>query len=234
MIKRRLNSFLSIPTKKLTMNRQWLFVVAFVLALVSCNDGSEKTYWENGKLKSVLRYQDGKLNGECRWYYSDGKLLMQAEYQDDMKNGHLVRWHQNGILEEDCWYKAGQLDSVCRSYAANGMLIAETHYDDGKLNGDYRKWYDNGQLFQEGQYKEGMMDGDWYIFYPEGQLASMAHYDKGKGKQTGYDEMGCKIMEVTYLDNKKHGKEIRYAPNGTVLQEVDYEYGKIVSETPLQ
>ena len=75
-----------------------------------------------------------------------------------------------------------------------------------------------------------MMDGEWFVFYPNGNLASKAVYDKGRGKQTGYDEMGCKILEVTYLDNKKHGKEIRYATNGDVLQVVDYEYGKVISK----
>jgi antitoxin component YwqK of YwqJK toxin-antitoxin module len=34
------------------------------------------------------------------------------------------------------------------------------------------------------------------------------------------------------LDNKKHGKEIRYAPNGNVLQVVEYENGKQILETP--
>ena len=214
--------------------KQLCLVVFAFLLLVSCDDGTTKTYWENGKLKSALRYEDGKLNGECLWYHSNGQMAMKTYYCNDLKEGRLQRWCEDGTLTEDCWYKAGQLDSVYRTYSNKGNLISEVYYADGKLNGKFMKWYENGQVFQDGQYVDGMMDGNWYIFYPEGTLASMAHYDKGRGKQTGYDEMGCKIMEVTYLDNKKHGKEIRYAPNGAILQVIEYEHGVVKSETDSQ
>lgn len=122
----------------------------------SCDDSVQYTYWDNGKLKSELRYADGQLNGECRWYY------------------------------------------------------------------------ENGQLFKDGQYANGMMDGSWLVFYPDGSLAARAQYDKGKGKQTGYNEEGCVIFEVTYLDNVKHGTETRYAPDGRVLQVIEYQHGEKV------
>ena len=208
-----------------------MYAITFAfLWLVSCGDGTTKSYWDDGSLKSALRYEDGKLNGECCWYYANGNRQMQAEYKDDLKHGHSLRWYENGSLAEDCWYKAGELDSVYRSYSAKGNLALETYYVDGKLNGKYMKWYDNGQVYQDGQYVDGMMDGAWYVFYPEGTLAATAVYDRGKGKQTGYDETGFKCMEVSYLDNQKHGKEIHYASNGRIVKVLDYEHGKLVSE----
>ena len=121
-------------------------------------------------------------------------------------------------------------DGTQRSYWDNGRLKSESHYVDGKLDGPYKTWYANGQVFQDGQYAKGMMDCSWFIFYPEGQLASKALYEMGKGKQTCYNEEGCIIMEVNYVDNLKHGKEIYYATDGTVLQVVEYEHGEKVSE----
>lgn len=120
-------------------------------------------------------------------------------------------------------------DGTQRSYWDNGRLKSESHYVDGQLDGPYKTWYANGQVFQDGQYAKGMMDGSWLIFYPEGQLASKAVYVMGKGKQTCYNEEGCIIREVNYVDNLKHGEEIYYAPNGTVLQVVEYEHGEKVS-----
>ena len=117
-------------------------------------------------------------------------------------------------------------DGVQRSYWANGKLKSEQRYVDGKLDGAYKTWYENGQVFQDGQYANGMMDGSWLIFYPDGQLASKAVYDKGTGKQTCYDNDGCIIMEVSYVDNMKHGKEIHYATDGTVVQIVEYDHGE--------
>jgi antitoxin component YwqK of YwqJK toxin-antitoxin module len=117
-------------------------------------------------------------------------------------------------------------DGVLRSYWGNGKLKSEQRYVDGKLDGAYKTWYENGQVFQDGQYANGMMDGSWLIFYPDGQLASRAVYDKGTGKQTCYDNDGCIIMEVNYVDNLKHGKEIHYATDGTVVQIVEYDHGE--------
>ena len=76
-----------------------------------------------------------------------------------------------------------------------------------------------------------MMDGSWLVFYPEGQLAVKAQYEKGKGKQVGFDQSGYKCMEATYLDNQKHGKEIRYNPDGVVVKVIEYEHGEVVSES---
>ena len=117
-------------------------------------------------------------------------------------------------------------DGMQRTYWANGKLKSECRYVDGKLDGLYKTWYENGQVFQDGQYAKGMMDGSWLIFYPDGQLASKAVYDKGTGKQTCYDNGGCIIMEVSYVDNLKHGKEIHYATDGTVVQIVEYDHGE--------
>ena len=125
---------------------------------------------------------------------------------------------------------SGDDDGMQRTYWDNGKLKSECRYVDGKLDGAYKTWYDNGQVFQDGQYADGMMDGSWLVFYPDGQLAARAQYNKGVGKQTGYNEEGCKIFEVTWLDNVKHGKEIRYAPNGDIVQIVEYEHGEKVSE----
>ena len=183
-----------------------LFLLLMLTVLSSCNDDVQKSYWDNGKLKSELRYADGKLNGECVWYYPNGQQWMRVNYVDDIKDG------------------------VVLTYAENGKLTAEEYYTGGKLNGPFKKWYDNGQLFQDGQYAD-MMDGLWLIFYPEGQLSARAQFDKGRGKQIGYSEEGIIMVEINYLDNQKHGQEIHYAPDGTILEIIDYENGRKILDT---
>ena len=56
----------------------WWLYAALLLALVACDDGVTREHWDNGKLKSELRYVDGKLNGESMWYTRDGRPLSQA------------------------------------------------------------------------------------------------------------------------------------------------------------
>ena len=208
----------------------WGFLSIALSVFVCCSDGVQKSYWDDGTLKSELRYKDEKLNGECVWYTADGHVLTRAYYQDDTLNGCYQRYYPNGTLEIEGWYKQGQRDSVYRTYSEKGKLVSEEYYVEGKLNGEARKWYDNGQVFQEGQYVNGMMDGSWFIFYPSGALAGKAVYKMGTGKQICYEESGYKCLEVPYVDNLKHGKEIYYNPDGTVTKIVEYEQGEVVFE----
>lgn len=186
--------------------RKWMLWIVAVALFAACDDGVQKAYWENGKLKSELRYENGKLNGECVWYTQNGELMKKACYHDDVLEGLCTCWHPNG------------------------KKASEEHYVNGKLDGEVRKWYDNGQIFQEGQYSDGMMEGQWFIFYPSGALAGKADYAKGTGKQIGYEESGYKCLEVSYVDNEKHGKEVYFNPDGRVTKIVEYEHGKVVSE----
>ena len=193
--------------------------------LASCKDSVRKSYWENGNIKSELRYEGDSLNGRCVWYFPNGKPQMEVNYRKNKMDGLLKRWYENGHLMEECWYKDGAQDSLCRNYSLNGILVSEAFYRDGQLNGDYKSWYENGQVFQEGQYVEDLMDGSWMIFYSDGNLAATALFDKGTGTQTSYEHSGYKCLVSNYVDNVKHGREVYYNPDGTVTRVAYYEYG---------
>ncbi|MBR3711374.1 MAG: toxin-antitoxin system YwqK family antitoxin [Bacteroidales bacterium] len=215
------------------MRLSWRMLLCVCLvALVACNNQGEvkKDYWDNGNLKSVLRYQDGQLNGICEWYLLNGKPQMEATYKDNKMNGLLRRWHENGNIMEESWYKDGVQDSVFRTYSLKGILAEEGYYVDGELNGEYKRWYENGQVFQEGQYADGMMDGSWLIFYSDGSLAATANFDKGTGTQTSYEQSGYKCLVTHFVDNEKHGKETYYNPDGRVTRVAVYEYGEWVRD----
>lgn len=205
----------------------WLGMLLF---LASCGDDVKKEYWENGNIKSELRYEGEKLNGVCTWYLPNGKPQMEVCYRDNQMNGLLRRWHENGNLMEECWYRDGVQDSVSKVYSLHGTLVCQSYYRDGKLDGAFKRWYENGQLFQDGQYAEDMMDGSWWIFYPDGALAATASFDKGAGVQTSYEQSGYKCLVTNYLDNVKHGKETYYNPDGRVTRVAYYEYGEWVRD----
>lgn len=210
--------------------RKVFVIFMLLLTFVSCDDGTKKSYYDDGTLKSVLRYENEKLNGECLWYYANGKPLMQATFKDNVKDGPFTRWHENGQLMEDGYYKNGEFDSIYHSYTLAGILASEEHYKDGLLNGDFKKWYENGQVFQDGQYIDDMMDGSWFIFYPDGAMAAKADFDHGTGVQTSYDQSGYKCLVTNYKDNLKHGREYYYNPDGTLTQVLVYEEGEVVGE----
>lgn len=207
-------------------------IVLLLIALVACSNREEvkKDYWENGNLKSELRYEDGELNGRCVWYMANGKPQLEVNYSHNKMDGISRRWYENGNIMEELWYKDGVQDSVFRAYSLKGILVEEGYYVDGKLNGDYRRWYENGQVFQEGQYADDMMDGSWLVFYADGNLAAKADFVMGTGIQTSYEQSGYKCLVTNYVDNEKHGREIYYNPDGRVTRVALYEYGEWIGD----
>ena len=220
------------------MSRFKILVLCVLLSVfvVSCDRTVQvkKDYWENGNLKSELRYENGMLNGLCTWYMVNGKPQMEVTYRNDTMHGLSRRWHENGNLMEETWYKDGVKDSVYRVYSLKGILSEEGFYVDGKLNGEFHRWYDNGQVFQEGQFTDDMMDGSWLIFYGDGNLAANATFDKGTGVQVSYEHSGYKCLVTNYVDNVKHGREIYYNPDGRVTRVAVYEYGEWVADEDLE
>lgn len=213
------------------LSQSVLLVLLFV-GMVSCDDHVtvKKDYWDNGNPKSELRYEDGKLNGNCVWYLPNGKKQLEVEYRNDTMNGLMRRWHENGNLMEETWYKDGKQDSVYREYSLKGILTAEGYYVNGELNGEFHRWYENGQVFQEGWFSDGMMDGLWMVFYADGLLAAKAEFDKGTGTQTSYEHSGYKCLVTRFVDNEKHGREVYYNPDGRITRVAVYEYGEWVGD----
>ena len=66
------------------MKKTMILLALAVLLLTSCDDGTHKSYWDNGNLKSVLSYDGDVLNGACAWYYENGRKQLEIEYVDNV------------------------------------------------------------------------------------------------------------------------------------------------------
>ena len=94
------------------MRNKIIYILLIINVLFSCKekDAPVVSYWDDGVLKSELRYKDGKLDGVCKWYYRNGNPEMEATYSMNMLNGEATRWYENGNLEEKSYYKDNQYD----------------------------------------------------------------------------------------------------------------------------
>ncbi len=213
------------------MNRIFYFVLV-LLFVSSCNNDSEKdvvkSYYENGNLKSELRYKEGRLNGKCVWYYPNGKPELSINYVMDTLQGESLRWYENGYMQSRCFYKDNEYDSIFESYNVTGTLVKTEHYIKGVRHGAVTQWYDNGKLFLKGAYNEGMFDGRWIVYYENGSVGSTATYNMGAGVQIGYSPDGIMMTEIHYKDNVKDGEELRYNRQGEVMEVLIWDDGEFV------
>ena len=98
------------------MNRLLALLLIAVLLQSCAGDDVERSYWDNGNIRSELRYKDGMLNGQCSWYYPNGKMEMTMSYKMNVVEGEVQRWYENGNLQSKCYFKNDQYDSIFESY----------------------------------------------------------------------------------------------------------------------
>ena len=210
------------------------FFIAILLTinlLFSCKEKNKVvvSYWPDGKVKSELRYTEGKLDGLCKWYYSNGNPSMEAVYKMNILNGETTRWFENGKLEEKAYYIDNQYDGMVEEYNAFGILVTKSTYKNGVLNGEFHQYYDNGKPFMDGEYVDGMMHGGWIMYYKDGTIGSNAVYDMGTGVQKGYSDGGLyQNVEIHYKNNVKDGEEKHFNKDGSVKEILLWDNGNYV------
>ena len=63
--------------------------------------GVGKTYYESGKLESILHFKDGVLEGNGITYYESGKIKLIFHYSKGSINGPTKSYYESGKLETE-------------------------------------------------------------------------------------------------------------------------------------
>ncbi len=121
--------------------------------------GIWRVYYPDGKLKSVVNYKDGNVDGEAFFYYDKSPETKMAEttFDDDLLNGVYTEYWQNGAIK------------------------AELNYEDGKLYGKAKYYYPNGKIKIEGKYKKGEKKGKWLFYDQKGNVIDKKRYSNFLG-----------------------------------------------------
>jgi len=89
----------------------------------------EKTYYENGNLKSEITVNNNdKSDGSAKLYYESGKLRTKG------------------------FFKEGKEHSIWSIYYENGKLKIESEWNDGNPNGTWKYYDEKGQLIKISEY----------------------------------------------------------------------------------
>ncbi|RLD78420.1 MAG: hypothetical protein DRJ15_11590 [Bacteroidetes bacterium] len=213
------------------MKRAPNIVVLLTLAIIfsACSD-VEKTYWENGNIKSELPYKNAKLNGTAIWYYEDGTVQMEVPYEDDEIKGTSIRYHDNGRKELEETYINNVRQGKAVAYSYPGKRIEQKYYVNDTLHGKYYKWHGNSELQISGELVNGLFEGTWLYYDDEGDLIGEGKYESGNGIQRFWNPDGSLASRTTYVNNLKHGNEYFYTPDGEVDYVVEYIDGEAVTE----
>lgn len=124
-----------------------LFIILFCLleTLVAQSD-TVKTYYENGKIKSVIPFLNGVREGEAVFYYEDGTMKEERNYINDKVEGPVKLFHPNGSIKEAYNIENGKRHGPATLFDSTGNSVEDILFIQGVragqeflLVGEYRE-----------------------------------------------------------------------------------------------
>ena len=111
-------------------------------------------YHADGRVQSISRFENNKLNGLSKSYYANGRLREEREFKNDVPHGIERKYHANGQLLHKIAFKDGKMDGAYESYFENGQVQMQSRYKNGRLVGEYKRYFENGKVRESGTFSE--------------------------------------------------------------------------------
>lgn len=214
--------------------------------------GSWKTFYPSGVVKTEVTFSDDKMNGYLKEYSANGSLSNTTKYINGVLQTNApelanldvkTAYHEGGTVKFTGTYRDGVAEGIHREFSPEGKVIAAKVYVDGYLTGEgildtagrqqgpWKEYHQNGELKSEGEYLDGRRIGDWTFFHSNKKLEQKGKYDK-KGRAQGpwkwYYESGNLLREENYRNDLQDGTMIEYgdSDSGQVITKGDYIDGQ--------
>jgi len=117
--------------------------------------GTEKSYYQSGKLKSLGSFKRGILDGIVTGYYEDGTIQVRATYDNGVKQGRVIHYYPNGTKQVESFYTDDKFDGVRTTWYENGNVMKSIPYSNGMVHGTLETYYESGGIFEEVEYNFG-------------------------------------------------------------------------------
>jgi periplasmic protein TonB len=178
-------------------------------------DGTEKEYFPNGSIKSIIRYTNGTKNGECIRFNAKGDTTVVCNYLDNMLHGEYIEniqsYYKNGTLKGT--YNLGRkeglwIENTIRIQNSKDVDLDSTWFAKDRMDGR-SVLYVNGKLIRSGNYSQGREEGEqraYYLTKPE-QIQFITYYKAGRknGPSFSYYVSGNIMSVMHYSEGRKNG-----------------------------
>jgi antitoxin component YwqK of YwqJK toxin-antitoxin module len=184
---------------------------------------------------SKTGYLSGKLHGEKKEWFVNGKLKYSGKYNKGKPIETHLYYNKNNEIVKKMFYDKG-IQLWTKTFNNNQLVDKEVfknnepqyieHYVDGKIVGKSKiidgvsfrtYYYANGNVKKETSHKDGIQFGTWKFYDENGSLQKQIKYHNGKI-----------IEESKFLNDKKHGKCVRFSKNRKIKTIEYYSKGKLV------
>lgn len=170
--------------------------------------GLWQRYWnEDGKLKEIINFKDGKIHGERKNYWQNGNLKSSANWDSGIQSGKGFFYYENGNLEESNYRFNKKLNGEYKVYYPNKTLRTDCNYWNDKSIDTCKNYYPNGNLKK---LEINQLDTISLISY---------------GKAFFYYENGKLKLETEAKNYKPNGIAKYYNENGKLIETMKFKNG---------
>ena len=104
-------------------------------------------------------------------YHENGQIKSELEVINDIAHGLYKEYHDNGQLRVTIRFEKGhQVDGVVDSFDENGRLIRTVEIINGNKNGPFKEFYPSGTIKIEGEFKADEIIGKPLEYYEDGNI----------------------------------------------------------------
>ena len=129
------------------MKSKYIFPLGFlaILLMVGCTREipAQQTYVHGGKIYEVGADEPytGIVKGKTAEGKSSEPWTYEKVYQDGILNGDCRFWHANGKLASIEPYRNGRINGIMTRYAENGKILYRVHLVDGMRGGEHGEFF---------------------------------------------------------------------------------------------
>ncbi|MEZ5045974.1 MAG: hypothetical protein R2831_03175 [Chitinophagaceae bacterium] len=191
------------------------------------SDGLYKSFYPDGLPKEQLTIVNEKATGEGIEYYNNGIMKTKGNYIRGDKDGLYEEYYKNGSLASVATYKLNKKNGPMKVYYPSGELQYELNYSNDMLNGLLKEYYRNGTLMRTTEMKNDKANGKYIGYFLNGNIESEGNMSNGErdGLFTNYYNDKKVASKVTYKNGKADGEALYYYQNGVLKRKATYDKG---------
>ena len=211
------------------------------------DDGPQKNYHENGKLRQTWTMKMGKMDGENYHYYENGNMEYKATYADGKRHGKCIKYDSASSVFREFNYKNGILDGKQTQYL-DGEVDLEDYFVDGLMQKEIR--YSDGEIRREfalvsRQDTTFIANDTWYLRADEDSLIGKRSTDKIYDFNPTIWEYAFQMFYVDLADfeydeehsfagygaiSERHSKFQEFDRKGRIVKEGQYDFGEKIGK----
>ena len=112
-----------------------IILISFLLITISVSAQIDSliSYYNNGKIESIVHLKDKVRDGDARFFWENGNIKKELSYVNGRVEGLVRRYNENGVLQEMFSIENGKREGPTSLFDSTGKYIDDIYYEEGIL-----------------------------------------------------------------------------------------------------